>query len=279
MLDLNWLQSVIYGFFSGFMDILPVSAQAHRILLLKLFGVTGKSDLFSLFLHLGIFAALYYQCTVHLVRMSRAHRLSRVSKRKRKRPLDVKSLLEYQMLKTMLIPVILGMCLLQYTKNLQGSLLNTAGFLLLNGLILYIPQFFSTANKDSLSASRVDGLLMGLGGGISILPGLSATGAAASIGSLCGLERGFALNMVLVMNMFVNLGYIVWDIVGIAGGGAGPISAILLLRYFLTGLVAFSATLLGIRTLRAWTEHHGYAIFGLYCFGLALFTFILNLIA
>ena len=38
-MDLNWLQSIIYGFVSGLMDILPVSAQAHRALLLKLFGV------------------------------------------------------------------------------------------------------------------------------------------------------------------------------------------------------------------------------------------------
>lgn len=278
-MDLNWLQSVIYGFFSGFMDILPVSAQAHRILLLKIFGVTGKSDLFSLFLHLGVFAGLYFHCTAHLVRMSRARRLSKVPKRSRKRPLDGKSLMEYQMLKTMLIPAILGICLLGFTQNLQGSLLYTSGFLLLNGLLLYIPQFFPTGNKDARAASRVEGLLMGLGGGLSVLPGMSAVGAAASIGSLCGMDRSFTFSMVLVMNLFVNLGYLVQDILGIAAGGAGPISALLLLRYLLTGVVAFCGTLLGIRTLRAWGESHGYAIFGLYCFGLALFTFILNLIA
>lgn len=278
-MDLNWTQSAIYGFLSGLTDILPVSAQAHRALLLKVFGVTGKSDLYALFLHLGILLVLYWECRAHLVRMNRARRLSRVPKRKRKRPLDVKSLLEYQMLKTMLIPVIVGMCCLGYTKPYRESLIHISGFLLLNGLLMYIPQFFPTGNKDSRASSRVEGFLMGLGGGLSVLPGMSAVGAAASIGSLCAVDRGYTLNMVLVLNLFVNVGYVVHDIIGIVQGGAGVIGVWILLRYLVTGIIAALGTFLGIRILRAWTENHGFAMFGLYCFGLALFTFILNLLA
>lgn len=36
-MDLNWLESFLYGLFSGLADILPVSAEAHRILVLKCF--------------------------------------------------------------------------------------------------------------------------------------------------------------------------------------------------------------------------------------------------
>ena len=278
-MDLNWLQSIIYGFISGLMDILPVSAQAHRVLLLKLFGVTGKSDLFALMIHLGVFAGLYFSCNGHIVRMSRAKRLSRIPRKKRKRPLDVKSLMDWSMLKTMLLPVILGVYLRQYTDSWQHNLLVIAVFLFLNGIILYAPQFLPTGNRDSRTLSRVEGLLMGLGGGISVLPGFSAVGAAASISSVCGVEQKYGLDMALLMNMFLNFGYLVCDFLDILAGGAGPLSFLLVVRYIMTGCLAFAGTLTGVRLLRRVTSTQGYALFGLYCFGLSLLVFILNLLA
>ena len=74
-------------------------------------------------------------------------------------------------------------------------------FLFFNGIILYIPQFLPTGNRDSRTLSRVEGLLMGLGGAASILPGISAVGTAMSIGSVCGVERKYGLNMVLIMHI------------------------------------------------------------------------------
>ena len=278
-MDLNWLQSILYGTLSGLMDILPVSAQAHRVLLLKFFGATGKSDLFSMMIHIGIIAGLYYSCSGHIIRMTRAKRLSRVPKRRRKRPLDVKSLMDWNMMKTILIPAILGIYLLQFTAPFQNHLLIIAILLFLNGVILYVPQFFPTGNRDSRTLSRVEGLLMGLGGGISILPGISAVGASTSISSICGVEQKYALDMALLMNMFINLGYLIWDCVGIFGGGAGPLSLMIVIRYIITGLIAFGATLGGVRIMRSLASAQGYTYFGLYCFGLSLFVFILNLLA
>ncbi|MBO7251653.1 MAG: undecaprenyl-diphosphate phosphatase [Oscillospiraceae bacterium] len=278
-MDLNWLQSLLYGLLSGLMDILPVSAQAHRVLLLKFFGADGKSDLLYLMIHLGNFAALYFSCTNHLVRMSRASRLSRIPKRKRKRPLDVKSLMDVRMLRTMLIPALLGIYLRQYTLNIQKNLLIISLFLFLNGVILYAPQFFATGNRDSRTLSRVEGLLMGLGGGISILPGISATGSVTSIGSVCGVDKTYCLDMALLLNLFMNLGYAFVHTLGIAAGGAGAISFGILMRYLFTAVASFGGTMLGIRSLRALSETHGYYLFGLYCFGLSVFSFILNLLA
>lgn len=278
-MDLNWLQSAIYGFVSGLMDILPVSAQAHRVLLLKFFGVTGKSDLFALMIHLGVFAGLYFSCNGHIVRISRAKRLSRIPKKKRKRPLDMKSLMDWSMLKTMLLPVILGVYLKQYTGSFQNNLLIIALLLFLNGVILYAPQFLPTGNRDSRTLSRVEGLLMGLGGGISVLPGFSAVGTAASISSVCGVDQKYGLDMALLMNMFLNFGYLFCDFLNVLAGGAGPLSFLLVVRYIVTGIIAFAGTLLGIRLLRRMVSNQGYTLFALYCFGLSMFIFILNLLA
>ena len=100
--------------------------------------------------------------------MKRARALARVPKRKRKRPLDIRSMMDWSMLKTMLIPAIFGVFLRQYTGSLQGNLMLISLFLFVNGLILYVPQFFPTSNRDSRTLSRIEGLLMGLGGGLFI---------------------------------------------------------------------------------------------------------------
>lgn len=278
-MDLNWLQSILFGTISGLMDILPGSAQAHRVLLLKFFGVRGVTSVTMLMVHLGIFAALYHTSRAHMVRMSRAKRLSRVPPKKRKRPLDVRSLMDRSLLMTMLVPVMLGVFLYQYTTKLQSNLGFVALFLLLNGIVLYIPQFLPTGNRDSRNMSRVEGLLMGLGGVSWVLPGVSAMGTAVSVGSVCGVEHSYGLTMALLMNLFLNLGLMVYDVMGIAQQGLGTMSFLILLHYLVIGICAFGGTMLGIRGMRRLASGGGYSMAGLYCIGLAIFTFILNLMA
>lgn len=278
-MNLNWFESMMYGLFSGLTDILPVSAQAHKTLMLKFFGVRGNMDLIHLLIHLGICAALYLNCQKHLVRMSRARALARVPKKKRKRPLDTRSMMDSSMLRTMLVPVILGLFLYQRAARLNGKLVLLALFLLLNGVILYAPQFLPTGNRDSRTLSRVEGLLMGLGGAVSVVPGFSAMGVTTAISSVCGVERTYGLNMALMMNLFLNIGFLVFDVMGILQNGIGVLSFLIILRYLVTAAVAFCGAMVGIKLMRHCAENRGYAMFAFYCFGQALFTFIFNLMA
>ena len=278
-MDLTWLQSVLYGLLSGLTDVLPISSEAHKALFLKFFGIKGDAFVLELLIHLGMLAALYYTGQTNLIRMRRARILAKTPKRKRKRPLDMRSMMDWSLLKTMLIPVLLGLYLYQYTQKFSANLVLIALFLFLNGLILYIPQFLPTGNRDSRTLSRVEGLLMGLGGTVSVLPGISAVGATISIGSVCGVERSFALTMTLLMNLFLVFGMSVYDIIHIVESGMEVLSFTIILRYIVTAAASFGGTTLGIKILRRLAENQGYAVFGLYCWGMALFTFILNLIA
>ncbi len=278
-MEMNWLESTLYGLFSGLMDILPVSAPAHRVLLLKFFGTQDEGYLLHLLIHLGIFSALYYSTQSHLLRMRRARALSRIPKKKRKRPLDVNSMMDWSLLKTIAVPVILGLFFYKKASVIGSNLILVSLFLFVNGVILYLPQFFPTGNRDSRTLSRVEGLLMGLGGAVSVVPGISAMGVTTAIGSLCGVEETYGLNMALMMNLVLTAGFIVLDIIGMAEHGLGTISVLILLRYLLTALAAFVGTLLGVRCMRRVSDTRGYGLFAIYCWGLALFTFILNLMA
>lgn len=278
-MDLSWIQGVMYGFLSGLTDILPVSAQAHKVLLMKFFGTKGNMDLLNLLVRLAIMGALYLSFQNQLVRINRARALARVPKKKRNRPLDTRSLMDWSFLKTMAVPVILAFLAYQGITKICNNMILIALFLFLNGVILYLPQFFPTGNRDSRTLSRVEGLLMGLGGATSVLPGFSSIGAAVSVASICGVERSYALNMSLMMNFVVNAGFAFFDIRAVAANGIGMVGFSVILQYIAAAAMAFCGTFFAVKLMRRMAESKGYVIFAFYCWGIALFTFILNLIA
>ena len=278
-MELGWLESILYGLIMGLSEILPVSSQAHRILLLKLFGVSGDSALLRLFVHAAALVAIYICSQTQIVKILRARNLARIPKRKRRRPLDVKSLMDLRLWQTMIIPVILGYFLYEKLLPLGNNLLVLAGLMFVNGLILYIPQYLPSGNKDSRSLSRVEGLLMGLGGMLSIFPGVSGVGSALSIGSVCGVDRSYALNMTLLMTIVSMIGLIVFDVLSIISVGLAGLTIMTLLSYLLASVFAFISVMLGIRFMRVLAENTGFSVFTYYSWGLALFTFIMNLMS
>lgn len=277
-MELNWLQSILFGLVSGAADIIPVSGQAHRLLLLKFFGVNQLPNLLALLLHLSVAAALYLSSQGQFVRMNRARALARIPKKKRKRPLDTRSMMDWSLIKTMLVPTVIGLLLNSRVRGWNVNMFLIAGMLFVNGLILYIPQFLPTSNRDSRTLTRLEGVLMGLGAGASVLPGISTVGIMVSIASVCGIERLYGLNMTFIVKLFFLIGLMVYDVLAIITDGLGGLTVMLLIQYIFTAALSFGAAMLGIRTLRRLAPEHGFHTFGVYCWGLALFTFILNLV-
>lgn len=277
-MELNWLQSILFGLVSGAADIIPVSGQAHRLLLLKFFGVNQMPNLLALVLHLSVAAALYLSSQGQFVRMNRARALARIPKKKRKRPLDTRSMMDWSLIKTMLVPTVIGLLLNGRVRGWSVNMFLIAGMLFLNGLILYIPQFLPTSNRDSRTLTRLEGVLMGLGAGASVLPGISTVGIMVSIASVCGIERLYGLNMTFIVKLFFLMGLMVYDLLAIITDGLGGLTVMLLAQYLFTGLLSFGASMFAIRLLRRLAPEHGFHTFGVYCWGLALFTFILNLV-
>lgn len=276
---MNWLENILFGLVSGLSDVLPVSAQAHKLLLMKLFGISKEPSLLRLLIHVSIFAAVYYNCMPHIVKIFRAKSLSRIPKRRRKRPLDVKSLMDFRLWQTMVLPVILVYLFYEKISGLHTSLILMAVFLFINGAILYIPPFLPGSNKDSRTLSRVEGILMGLGGAASVLPGISGVGAAMSVASVTGVERVYSLSMVLLMHLAVTAALIVFDILALFGGGMEALSFTILLSYLASAAAAFLGATVAIRLMRTMAAEKGFQSFAFYCWGLALLTFLLNLLA
>lgn len=278
-MNFGWFQSLLIGIITGLTEILPVSAQAHSRILVKFMGRGDTSALMNLFMHLGVLAAIYVSCHTHILKMVRAKKMSRIPKRKRKRPLDTRSLMDLRLLTTMLLPVVLMLLVWRRVESLSSNMIIMATCLFLNGLVLYIPQFLPSSNKDCRMLSRVEGLLMGLGGAMFAIPGLSGTGAALSVASVTGVERKYGLDMILLMDMGILAGKIVYDFLDLIAFGLGQISVSILLIYILAGGIAFLAAFMAVKLLRTLAEGKGYGSFAYYSWGLAMFTFVLMLMA
>ena len=274
---MNLIETLFYGFLSGLSDIVPVSAQAHRTLLITLFGEDSEPALLRLLIHIGTVAALYFGCQNHILRIFRAYRISRIPKRRRTRPLDMSGLMDLRMLQTMLIPLIFAFIFYQKITSLVTILSVLSFVLLLNGVILYIPQYLPGSNKDSLSLSPLDSILMGLAASASLVPGISCVGAVISVAAVRGADRTFSLNIALLTNLLVNLGLAVYDVIAILGTGLAGISFGTLLGYLLAMVAAFGGTLLGITLMKKLAATRGFGIFAYYCWGAAMFLFVLFL--
>ena len=278
-MTLNWFESLIIGFVSGIADILPVSAQAHKAVLMTLFGVEQEPPLLRMFIHIAVLCGLYMSCQQQILRMIRQKQLASIPKHRRKRPVDLRLLLDIRLLVTMAIPVVLGLCFYQKATALYGKLAWIALFLVINGVILYLPNILPSGNKDSRSLSRLEAVLMGLGGAASVLPGVSSVGSMCSVGGICGAERSYILNISLLMHMVITAGLIFFDFISLFTIGFGIVGLGGFLGCLLAAAAAFAGTYYGIKIMRAMAVNIGFGIFAYYSLGLAMMTFVLYLSA
>ena len=276
-MDLNWFECLIIGLVSGFTDVLPVSSQAHKAIFLKIFGVTGEPLLLRFAIHVAILGALYYGCHANVRRIMRQLKLAQIPKKRRKRPLDPKTIAEFKVLRVMVIPVILSLFLYSKTAEWNNRMNLTAVFLLLNGVILFLPNLLPTGNKDARSMSALEGLLIGMGGSVSVLPGVSAVGGAISVASACGAERTFALNLTYLMQMVLTIGLIGFDFAAVFAAGIGGLTFAVFLRYLIAAIAAFFGAYTGIKAMRMLAVNIGFSVFAFYSFGAALLSFLLYL--
>lgn len=277
-MELSWLQSLVMGLFSGLTDILPVSSQAHQTLLLTFFGGSQLPAVLRLAIHAAVFLTLLVSCSGQIARIRRQARIARQPKRRRTRSIDMASFLDGKILGTSVWVIAGALLLYGLTRRLQGSLFTLAVLSLVNAVMLYLPGLFPTANKDSRLVTPGESLLMGLGTGAAVLPGISSVGCSYSIGILHGVDRGYMIHLSLMMHLLYTLGLLVHDGLDLLAGGAVALSSAALLSCGLAAAAASVGTVLGVRILKAVAGRNGLTGFSFYSFGIALLALILYLV-
>lgn len=275
-MDWNWLHSLFYGLVSGFSEFLPISPDAHQRLFAELTGV-GQGHLpHRLFGHIGALLALLLACKPQIDKLMRERRIAALPARRRKRQPDMKSLAEMRFLRMAGGLLLLAIPAFVLISRMGQPLWLVALLLLLNGIILYVPQFLPGGNKEALSLSAADSLLTGVAGALGRLPGISGIGASMSALKVRGAGWQYALQICLLLSVPVLLIAMGCDVYGMVLAGAG-ISLGHIFYYLLTALSAFVGAYLGIIFMRFLAVKAGFSGFAYYCWGMALFTIFLYL--
>lgn len=273
-MNINWQDSLLYGLVSGLTEFLPVSSQAHGALFRKLLGISGNIAVLQLLMHLAALLALYTATSGYLRGLHREMKLAAVPRRRRKRYPDIRSILDVQLIRTAFYPLVLGFFFYPLARNHLEKLYMAAVFLMLNGCILLIPQLLPTGNKDSRSMTRLDGVLMGLGSALAVIPGVSRMATTTTVLSARGADRSQALNWALLLSIPALAFYVGFDVYDIAVSGLAIASVRDVFVCVLGAAGTYCGAYGGILLMRFLAVNAGFSGFAYYSWGAALFTFI-----
>ena len=272
---MNWFESIIYGFVSGFSGILPISFRAHQDIMLVLFGVEEHDPIRNIFVLIAIVFALFQGCRTFIDQIRREN-----SVRLHKHTVNDRSTRQYdlRLVKNAVLPMLLGALILSYLAREGVALLWVALFLLINGVILFIPTRVIRTNRDARTMSFFDSILMGLSCALSAIPGFSAIGctSSAAIGRGADSKKALDWALLLAIPAFILLAAI--NFVGIFSFLATHVIWGNIFGYILSALFAYIGSYLGIMLMRFIAQRNSFSDFAYYCWGAALLTFILFLI-
>lgn len=275
-MNLNLLQSLIMGFVSGLAELLPISAEAHRAILRTMFGIESEDPVFRLLLHLACLISLIAFNRTEILRLRRASYLMKISPRRRKHQPEMSAVYTIRLLKTAGVLLAAGKVFTLQFGFVTDRMQYLAAALAFNGLLLLIPRLVRSGNKDSRNMPRIDGILMGLGAGLSVIPGVSQVGASVSLGAARGVERGFALRFAYILMIPGLVMDLIFDVIRIAAAGmalSGAGLAIALAGAVFAGIGSWLAQ----RFMKFLSFQAGFSGFAYYCWGAGLLCMILFL--
>lgn len=272
----QFLESILYGFVSGCAEILPISADAHRSIMMKLCGVDMKIPLMDLFVHLALLVAVFYCCRNLIVRIRHE---ARFSGKNRRHTYDNRGYHELRLLKAITVPMVIGIGLRLLTVHLTGNYLLISLFLLINGAFLLLQDHLPYGNKTAGKLSGLDGIIAGILSALSVFPGISRNGVILSYAIARGSDRTSVINWILLLMIPALIVLCVLDIVAIFTVGFGITSFVGFLYCLLASITAFIGAYLSIRIIRILAVNTGYSFFAYYSVGAALFSLVLYLIS
>jgi undecaprenyl-diphosphatase len=189
---MNWLQALILGIVQGLTEFLPVSSSGHLEIAKSLFGVDPES---SFFFTVAVHGATVLS-TIFVFRKEIASLIGGFFKFKMNEETDY----SLKILLSMVPVMITGLLLKKPIESLFNENLFFIGLMLLaTALILALSHF---VRKRDRNITYKDALIIGLAQALSVIPGISRSGATIATGLIIGNKKDeiakFSFLMVLL---------------------------------------------------------------------------------
>lgn len=273
---LELLHKALYALVSGFSELFFVSAKAHQLLYRTVTGRDLGDSLLSLGIHLGCLVALWMNCKKRIRYLRSEKRLERPVKRRRGRQPDAAALMDIRIMNTAVVPLVLGFFFLGKASAWNNSSPRVAMVLAINGAILFLPQLLRSGNKNGRSFSRLDCILMGLGGALGVVPGFSRMGGTYSVSITRGAEKNYALELSILLSIPAVAAMLCFDVYG-CFAASSAISGMQILGALVGALTSFAGARMALNLLRFVCNRSNTVAFAYYSWGFAMFLFLIYL--
>jgi len=259
------LQAIILAIVQGITELFPISSLGHAVIMPALLGwkIDENSPDFLPFLvvmHLGTAIALLIYFWRDWLDFATAVLIRRGPKAQAERRLF------WRVVIATLPAVIIGFLLEKHLKQIFGAPLIAAGFLIANGVMLFVAERWRGRAERRLDQMRwFDAVLIGLWQCLALIPGLSRSGATMAGGFLTGLDHEDAARFSFLTATPIILGATVLEAPKLMHhGGAHTFGAVAILAGVVAGVVAFASVALLMRWFRG-HETRGFDPFAIYC--------------
>lgn len=270
---MNWIQGILLGLITGISEFFPISAPAHRELMKHLTGVSGKDPVLELLCSLAALVALFTVNRGLFETIRRDHLQMQLRSRSARRGSR-----DLQVVRNAVVPMLIGYILLTYVTGSTITLPFISLFLLLNGVVLFIPSRLLQGNKDARSMSGLDSLLIGLTGALSSFTGLSRIALQTSVARIRGADSSNAVNWSLLLSIPALILSCIISLLSVFTGLGTIHFSCGVFTYILIFFSAFTGSILSAFFIKILATKNSLSLFAYYCWGAALFTFIIYLV-
>ena len=273
---LELIHKALYALISGFSELFLVSSNAHQLLYRTITGCDIGDHLLSFGIHIGCLIALLTNCNKRIRYLRSERRLVRYGKRRHGRQPDVDALLEIRILNMAVVPLLLVYVLLRNAPAWINDPLRVAMMLAIYGVVLFLPRLLPSGDKNGRSSSRLDCILMGIGGGLGVVPGFSAIGCTYSVSIARGTEKQYAFELSLLLTIPMLATMACFDLYG-CFVAASAITGLQLLGALIASMVSFFGAKMALNLIRYACNRSNMVAFAYYNWGVAMFLFLIYL--
>ena len=269
-MNISFLEGIIYGFVSGLTEFMPVSSGANQQVLLHLFGADLLDPVRNFFVHIGLLLCVL-TCSRTLLETIKRERRSAFRAR-----YQTRASADADFVRSAMLPLILCMIVVRFMIKLEVSLILTSLFLILNGLIIFLPDRMMKGNKDAGLMTPIDSIMIGAISGLSVISGFSRFGCTYSVSVVRGAAKNHAFTWSLLLSIPALICICFFDIVSMFSGPTISFWSNFI-SYLFSGITAYTGAYLSISAIRSLTARAGLSGFAYYCWGLALLSFFIFL--
>jgi len=267
---LTLFEAIIFGIVQGITEFLPVSSTAHIVITQLIFGYSFPGLAFEISLHLASVLAVIMYFWKDLWNVIQGFFKFIFQRNKEDR---TQFYFGVYLLIATAITGVLGQLLSDVIGGAIKSPAMIATALAVTGLaLIFIEKFHKTGQKDETSMTGLDAVIIGLGQTLAVIPGISRSGSTLVISLLVGLNRDTAVRYSFLLAIPVILGS---TVLAIGDFSADMLAYIGPLNLFVSFIVTFFFSILGIIWLIEFLKRSKLIYFAIYCFVVAILVYTL----